>query len=105
LVTLDQPALVLGVDKDYLYEGTRVDLPECFRIVCCTDGLIEAASAGGEVVGEQRLHEALLDRDAFAAAASVVSRIGGVWSSHIAGGQADDDALVLVLARGAAREE
>ena len=100
LVTLDQPSLVLGVDVDYVFAATRVDLPEAFRIVCYTDGLVEAASAGGEALGEQRLHDALLDRDAFSDAAGIVTRIGNTWNSHLASAQADDDALVLVLARG-----
>ena len=100
LVTLDQPALVLGVDRDYVYENTRVDLPESFRLVCCTDGVMEAASAGGEVLGEPRLHEALLDREAFASASAVLTRITQTWTSHLSGAQPDDDALILVLARG-----
>jgi pSer/pThr/pTyr-binding forkhead associated (FHA) protein len=100
LVTLDQPSLVLGVDVDYVFAATRVDLPEAFRIVCYTDGLVEAASAGGEALGEQRLHDALLDRDAFSDAAGIVTRIGNTWNSHLASAQADDDALVLVLSRG-----
>jgi hypothetical protein len=37
-VTLDQSSLVLGVDVDYIYDTTRVDLPEVFRVVCYTDG-------------------------------------------------------------------
>ena len=61
---------------------------------------VEAASAGGEALGEQRLHDALLDRDAFSDAAGIVTRIGNAWTSHLASAQADDDALVVVLARG-----
>ena len=100
LVTLDQPSLVLGVDRDYLFTATRVDLPEAFRLVCYTDGLVEAASAGGEALGEPRLHEALLDRDAFADASSNLTRISNTWTSHLASAQADDDALALVISRG-----
>jgi len=104
LVTLDQNSLVLGVDKDYLYEGTRMELPETFRLVCYSDGVVEAASAGGEAVGAQRLHETVLHREAFASAAEIVSRIAGTWSSHLASSQADDDATILVVARGWASE-
>ena len=100
LVTLDQPSLVLGVDADYVYEATRVDLPDTFRIVCHTDGLTEATSGAGEALSDQRLHEALLDREAFASAQEVLARIDRTWTTHLAGTQADDDALVLVLARG-----
>jgi len=100
LVTLDQNSLVLGVDADYLYEATRVDLPESFRVVCHTDGLTEASSRAGEALGDQRLHEALLDRAAFGPAAEIVARIGQTFSAHLAGAQSDDDALVLVVSHG-----
>lgn len=100
LLTLDQHSLVLGVDKDYLYEATKVDLPEMFRLVCYTDGLTEAVSAGGEVLGAQRLHDALLDREAFGTSSEVIARINSLWSSHMGSSQPDDDALVVVVARG-----
>lgn len=100
LVTLDQPSLILGVDGDYVYEATRADLPEVFRLICYTDGLKEAASSAGEALGDQRLHETLLDRKAFAKAAEVSARIEGMWINHMAGSQSDDDALALVISRG-----
>ncbi|MBI4718878.1 MAG: SpoIIE family protein phosphatase [Planctomycetes bacterium] len=100
LVTLDQPSLVLGVDPDCGYEATRVDLPEAFRLVCHTDGLVEVTSVAGEALGEQRLHDVLLHRDAFGSAAEVVARVAQAWSGHLAGAQPDDDALVLAVSRG-----
>ena len=59
LLTLDQPSLVLGVDKDYAYEPTRVDLPETFRVVFHTDGLTDAMDAGNKDFGRERLKEVL----------------------------------------------
>ncbi len=100
LVTLDQVSLVLGVDADYVYQSTRVDVGEVFRVVCHTDGLTDAASATGEGFGDSRLHEVLLDAEAFAGASEVVSRMGDAWSAHMSGAQPADDALVLVVARG-----
>ncbi len=100
LVTLDQMSLVLGVDPDYLHEATRVDLPEVFRVVCHTDGFTEATSAAGEPLGDQRLHEVLLDRDSFVSAEEIASKVGNAWTTHLAGAHPDDDALVLVVARG-----
>jgi len=100
LVTLDQPSLVLGVDPDYIYEATRVDVPEAFRVICHTDGLTEATSTAGEPLGDRRLHETFLQRNAFAKATDVLARVGSAWSTHLAGAQPDDDALVLVLGRG-----
>lgn len=104
LVTLDQNSLVLGVDRDYLYEGTRMELPEVFRLVCYTDGLIEASSAGGDSIGASRLHEVLLEREAFAAPGEIINRISSMWSSHLAGSAGDDDASVHVIARGTTAE-
>jgi len=100
LVTLDQASLVVGVDPDYLHEGTRVDLPEVFRLVCHTDGLTESSSASGEPLGDQRLHEVLLDPDTFGSAGDVLARVGNAWTTHLAGAHPDDDALALVVARG-----
>jgi serine phosphatase RsbU (regulator of sigma subunit) len=100
LVTLDQPSLVLGVDVEFAYEPTRVDLPESFRVVCCTAGLTEATNAAGETLGDHRLHEVLLDRECFTDAAAIVGKIGQAWTTHLAGAQADDDATVLVVGRG-----
>jgi hypothetical protein len=42
----------------------------------------------------------LLDRQAFGSAEEIVGRIGQTWLSHLGGGQADDDALVLVVSHG-----
>jgi serine phosphatase RsbU (regulator of sigma subunit) len=88
------------VDVDYLYEATRVDLPEVFRVVCYTDGLTEAASAAGQPFGDQRLHERLLDPDAFGSVSDILAGIGNAWTAHLATAQAADDALVLVVGRG-----
>ncbi|MGB0717316.1 MAG: SpoIIE family protein phosphatase [Phycisphaerae bacterium] len=99
LITLDQHSLVLGVDPDYTYEATRVDLPEQFKVLCHTDGLTEAVSSAGEPMGEQRLHELLLDKDAFMPSDELVEKISSAWTTHLAGTQSDDDAYVLVLGR------
>lgn len=100
LITLEQSALVLGVDSDFVYEPTRIDLPQDFRLICCTSGLLEATNTGGEALGEQRVHEALLDRYAFESSTAVLSAITRVWNAHLGGTQPDDDALVLVVGYG-----
>ena len=99
LVTLDQSALVLGVDPDFAYVGTRADLPERFRLVLHSDGLVEAASVAGEALGDQRLHDALLHREAFTDAAVLAGRITQTFTGHLAGAQSDDDATILVVGR------
>jgi serine phosphatase RsbU (regulator of sigma subunit) len=100
LVTLDQVSLVLGVDADYSYQRARVDLPEKFRIVCYTDGLTESVSATGQAFGDERLHETLLDHDAFGSADGVLAAVGKAYTAHLATAQTADDALIAVIARG-----
>jgi serine phosphatase RsbU (regulator of sigma subunit) len=100
LVTLDQVSLVLGVDADYSYKRARVDLPEKFRVVCYTDGLTESVSATGQAFGDERLHETLLNHDAFDSAGGVLSSVGNAYTSHLATAQTADDATVAVIARG-----
>jgi len=100
LITLEQPSLVLGVDKEYLYETTRVTLPDRFRTVCYTDGLVEAANPGDEPLGQKKVHEALLSADAFGTAEEITTRISQLVTGHVGRSQADDDASALVVAYG-----
>lgn len=98
LVTLDQPSLVLGVDPDYVYDATRVTLPQRFRIICHTDGVVNATNSGNEPLGDQRLHDALLEQDAFGSAETVLSVINNAVANHTGRTPSDDDALALVVA-------
>jgi len=100
LLTLDHTSLVLGVDPDYLFQPTRVDLPEAFRIVCYTDGVTEATSAAGQPFGDQRLHDTLLDRESFSKASEIVAAISKAWTTHLTTAQPADDALILAVGRG-----
>lgn len=100
LITLDQPALVPGVDGDYSYETSSVDLPTDFRLVCHTDGLTYATNASGEAYGDQRLHELLLDRAAFAEPQLIIDRIFKSIATHTGDQPPDDDGTALVLSKG-----
>jgi serine phosphatase RsbU (regulator of sigma subunit) len=100
LVTLDHPSLLLGIDAEYPYDSTTLDTPMQFRLVCHTDGLTEAANSAGEGLGEQRLHDALLDRAAFASPAEIVGRLSDLLEGHLAGAPLLDDALLAVVGRG-----
>jgi serine phosphatase RsbU (regulator of sigma subunit) len=102
LVTLDQPALVLGVDPTYAYEVTRVDFPERFRLVVVSDGLIEAGNAAQESLGSARLHEALLEQVAFASVQDALDRVLQLHKAHLGGAEPDDDATVFIIGRGTA---
>ncbi len=98
LLTLDQPSLVLGVDGKYSYETTHVDLPEGFRLVCYSDGLVEASAGAGGAFGEARLHDLLLENATFTDPERVAKRIIDAFETHLSGAKPDDDATVLVLA-------
>jgi len=100
LITLDHPSLILGIDLNYNFAASVVDLPSTFRVVCHTDGLPEASNAGGEAFGAQRVHDVLLDEAAFTNAAGVADRIVKACDHHRSGKALDDDALILVLAHG-----
>ncbi len=100
LVTLDQPSLVLGIDPNFGYETTAIDLPSAFRVICHTDGLLESANAAGEAFGTQRLHDLLLERDSFATPAQIISRVVEAVERHRGGSAGDDDALVAVISHG-----
>ncbi|MFQ5490436.1 MAG: SpoIIE family protein phosphatase [Phycisphaerae bacterium] len=99
LQVLDHPSLILGTDAAYNYEATTVDLPSDFRLVLHTDGLIDAANAGGEVFGTERLNNVLLDSKAFTSPAKMVQQITAAFQQYLAGQPHDDDALVMVLGR------
>ena len=97
LVTLDQPSLVLGVDPAFPYETVRADLPDSFRLLCHSDGLSNATNASGECLGDQRLHDALLERETFTSAEVVVDRVFKCLSTHLSETPPGDDALLLVV--------
>lgn len=98
LVVLEHSSLLLGVDSTYTYETRAVDLTERFRVVCVSDGVIEA-TGGGEAFGDERLHERLMSPDGFAAGAGAASTIIDAVRTHLAGSAADDDATVVIIAR------
>jgi len=100
LVTLDHPALLLGIDANYNYTASVADLPAKFRVVCHTDGLPEAANAAGETLGSQRIHDLLLDERSFATAATVADAVMNALDHHRSGKALGDDATLIVLAHG-----
>jgi len=95
--SLDQPALILGVDADYAYDAAIVDLPAQFRLVLHTDGVPDSCNAAGEGFGDERLKRVLLDREAFAAPTAMVDLVCQAFTEHLAGHQQADDALIMVV--------
>lgn len=100
LVTLDQTSLVLGIDSEYDYETTTVDTPPEYRLICHTDGLVDCGNAAGDSFSSRRLHDLLLERETFGPPAEMVANVIKAVEAHMAGEQADDDALILVVAAG-----
>jgi phosphoserine phosphatase RsbU/P len=100
MVTLDQPSLLLGIDANYGYETTSVDLPGVFRVIAHTDGLQEMANAGGEAIGNQKIHDLLLEREAFGGCSEILSRVVDACERHRGNVLPDDDALIVVASHG-----
>jgi serine phosphatase RsbU (regulator of sigma subunit) len=99
LVTLDQPALLLGIDEDFPYQSTTLDVPQQYKLVCHTDGLMDAVNAADVGFGEQHVHDALLEREAYAAPAELIGRLGAALEAHVAGSPLVDDALICVVSK------
>ena len=95
VVRLDAGGAVLGVFPKWAYEQATVPLGPGDRLVLFTDGVTEAANAGDEEFGEERLAQlisALRDRGAH----ELKNRILQTVSSFTAGGPQDDATLVVV---------
>ena len=99
LVTLDQPSLLLGIDANYVYEDSFIDMPAKFKLVMCTDGVTNGTNSANEAFGERRLHEHLLEKEAFAPADQIVKLLGEAFVTHVAGNSPTDDATFLVMGR------
>jgi phosphoserine phosphatase RsbU/P len=93
---LEAGGAVLGVFKDWEYEEGSLELQSGDRLLFFTDGITEAANAGAEQFGEERLIElarALRDGTAVELRDRILASV-----SSFCGGRADDDITLLVLA-------
>ena len=100
MVTLDNTTLLMGVYPDAIYEQTTVDLPPDFRLVLCSDGLVDATNTGLMMLSGDRLHDLLLERSSFTDTQAIVDKIAAAYVSHVGSAGQDDDASVLVVSRG-----
>ncbi len=98
-ITLDQPSLLLGIDREYLYEETSVEMPRDFRLVVCSNGLCNTVNGSNEVFGDRRLNEFLLEKESFGTAEHIVKLISDSFTTHIAGNVQESDATALVVGR------
>jgi len=85
----------LGVDVDAVHASREIEgLGAGDRLLACTDGLLEARDASGEVLGEDRLEDLLRGLEGSAAEQA------DALLEHVAvftGGRRDDDRTVVVL--------
>jgi anti-sigma regulatory factor (Ser/Thr protein kinase) len=88
----------LGIDGNADFPWRIADIGEGFGLLMYTDGVTEAANAGSELFGEDRLIERIEELKGLSAGAIV----GGVLSSveaHAAGREPADDIAILAFVR------
>lgn len=87
---------VLGVFDDNEFSLDSIPLESGDKIVLCTDGILESFSPNGELFGEERLKECILDNhhlDPESWSNLLMEKIGD-WSEHSP--PEDDIALVVI---------
>src|SRR5262249_10291616 len=84
----------IGFFRDTAFAEEELTLAPGDALVLYTDGIIEAANAGGEMLGGQRLEECLAGADGDAAAIS--ARVLGELRDHIALAPQGDDVTMIV---------
>ena len=93
---LEPGGTVLGVFPDWPYQQGQVSIEAGDRLVLFTDGVTEASNSRDEEFGEERLVElasALRDRGAHELKNRILQTV-----SSFTGGQAQDDATLVVVA-------
>jgi len=99
MVTLDQTSMLVGADQEAIYKPTGVDLPAKFRLILTSDGLVEAFNKAGQAFGDERMHEVLLDEQAFGEPEEVNERLATAKSQYLDQMPQLDDALILTIAK------
>jgi sigma-B regulation protein RsbU (phosphoserine phosphatase) len=95
LLRLEEGGPVLGEFTHWQATQGEVDFPSGACVVCVTDGILEAADAGGDEFGDAR-PDGLLAASADLSAAALRDGVLRAAAGHCAG-QFDDDATVLAL--------
>jgi sigma-B regulation protein RsbU (phosphoserine phosphatase) len=88
--------LVLGVQPDWSYATGDCRLEAGDRLVCFTDGITEAESAGGEEFGDARLID-IIRSSRTASADALVRRIHEAVADWCGGAPSDDATLVVAV--------
>jgi len=96
------PETPFGMFDDVTYVPERFDLLPGDRLVLVSDGMLDAAPAGGEAYGELRLYDALAGTRELSAS-ETVRRLTSAVLEHRAGKLADDATAVVLDWHGGGR--
>ncbi|MFD4025756.1 SpoIIE family protein phosphatase [Streptomyces sp. NPDC058576] len=102
---LDTKGLLLGVTPDPHVTPHRLHLQPHESLVLYTDGITEARRADGEMLGDERLAEAVAHLPGQPRAQHIIDGIITALHTFTDGGTIDDDQAVLVLTATSGRTE
>jgi len=94
---LERGGTVVGILESAAFEEGVVQLEPGDRVVFYTDGINEAANAGGELYGENRLYDLVRELPPALAASEVTGRILESVRSFLDGEEPGDDMTLMVL--------
>jgi sigma-B regulation protein RsbU (phosphoserine phosphatase) len=93
----DRNALPLGIDPDEKYEAVSLVLPGSARgVLLYTDGLIEASSPSGQILGVEAVESALTGLTPFSTR-EVIRAARGAVRKHLDGQPNTDDMTLLAV--------
>jgi serine phosphatase RsbU (regulator of sigma subunit) len=95
--TLERGGTVVGILESTPFEEDTIALQAGDRVVFYTDGISEAADAGGELFGEERLEALVAALPGTLTARDVTERILDGVRAHLGATEAGDDMTVMVL--------
>lgn len=95
VVELEADGAALGIFDEYPWEERKVALAPGDLVVLYTDGVVEAARAGGEPYGDDRLR-GLVEGCGGAAAEELNGRLFDSVQEHAGGGSQDDVTIVTL---------
>jgi phosphoserine phosphatase RsbU/P len=93
---LTEGGIVLGLFPESRYEKGEVKLRAGDRLLCFTDGVTEAANEAGELFGEERLLQLLVEHRKRSASELREAILGAV--ADFSGGSFQDDVTLVALA-------
>jgi hypothetical protein len=94
---LERGGTIVGILENVAYEEASIQLEPGDRVVLYTDGINEAANAGGELFGEQRLIAAVEAMPHHLSPGEITEGIVAEVRAFLAGVEPGDDMTVLAL--------